>query len=80
VYILVETFRNPGEPSASPIRVRPVEGQGFPTTMRVECSKAMRASAPVGSRFRVWAQLKHANLGQSQCLYVNYRDQWELVP
>ena len=50
--IIVETFRNPGEPSSRPIRVRPVLGQ-FKENYRVWCSVAMREAMPIGSFFRV---------------------------
>jgi len=79
MHIIVETFRNPGEPSSARIRVRPVEGQGYPMSMRVECSRAMRESAPVGSRFRVFATLKQGDSHGGHCLYVNKADDWEQV-
>lgn len=50
--IVVETFRNPGEASSRPIRVRPVAGQ-FSDNYRVWCSVAMRTAKPIGSIFRV---------------------------
>jgi len=76
--VIVETFRNPGEPSSAPIRVRPLAGQGFPVSIRVECSRAMRENAPVGARFRLWVTVKHYQSGAT-CLYSNPRDPWERV-
>ncbi len=61
--IIVETFRHAGEPSLAPLRVRPAAGQMYPATMRVECSKSMRASAPPGSRFRIYVQEKQREDG-----------------
>ncbi len=57
--IIVETFRARGENSASPVRVRPLAGQGFSTELRVECSKSMRAQYPVGTLFRLDVRLIH---------------------
>lgn len=33
------------------IRVRPLEGQGIPTNLVIECSKAIRESHPIGTKF-----------------------------
>jgi len=78
MYLIVETFFAGGEVTNTNIRVRPVEGQGFPTTMRVECSRAMRTSAPVGTRFRL--QVKQITReGGTPFLYSNPRDPWEVA-
>lgn len=53
MFVIVETFLNEGEPSSASFRVRPIGGQAFPTTMRVQCSKAMRHSFPLGTKFRL---------------------------
>lgn len=52
LFVIVETFLNVGEPSSAEYRVRPVAGQMFPTSMRVQCSKALRRSYPLGTKFR----------------------------
>lgn len=62
--IVVETFRNPGEPSSRPIRVRPVTGQ-FKENYRVWCSVAMRKAKPIGSLFRVQVSLVHQPQGET---------------
>lgn len=49
--IVVETYRNPGEPSSNSVRVRPLPGQGVSVGMKVSCSTAMRTQHPVGTRF-----------------------------
>lgn len=77
--LIVETFRNPGEPSNASVRVRPVEGQSVPSTMRVECSRSMRGSAPVGSQFRVIAKFKGGKERGGTCLYVDPNDPWEVL-
>ena len=76
--IIVETFYAPGEKSRSPIRVRPLAGQGFTTDMRVECSKEMRTAFPVGQPFCIYAKLI-SRLDSPDFLYSSYRDNWNPV-
>jgi hypothetical protein len=76
--IIVETFYAPGEKSRSPIRVRPLAGQGFTTDMRVECSKEMRTAFPVGQLFCIYAKLI-SRLDSPDFLYSSYRDNWNPV-
>lgn len=63
MFVIVETFLNPGEPSDAQYRVRPIEGQPFPTTMRVQCSRAMRQAFPLGSFFRLPVELVENKTG-----------------
>ncbi len=49
--VIVETFLPSGEASRSAVRVRPIAGQGFSSALRVQCSKKMRESYAVGTRF-----------------------------
>jgi hypothetical protein len=53
VFVIVETFLNVGEPSSAQYRVRPVPGQTFAPSMRVQCSKALRRTYPLGTKFRI---------------------------
>ncbi|MBU4182686.1 MAG: hypothetical protein KJ565_13435 [Gammaproteobacteria bacterium] len=76
--VIVETFYSGGESSSAKVRVRPVAGQGFPTSMRVECSRAMRESAPVGARFRLLVK-QTSREGGVPFLYSNPNDKWEKV-
>lgn len=62
--IIVETFRNPGEPSSRPVRVRPIPGQ-FKDNYRVWCSVAMREAKPIGSLFRVQVSLVNQPQGEA---------------
>lgn len=39
------------------IHIRPVAGQGLPTTLQVECSKTLSRNHPVGTKFRIHAKL-----------------------
>jgi hypothetical protein len=73
--VVVETFLNLGEPSSATRRVRVVAGQGYPSTVRVECSKAMRHAHPLGQKFLLDVKWK-VILGATDCLYSNYRDKW----
>lgn len=63
MFVIVETFLNPGEPSDAVYRVRPVNGQIFPSTMRVQCSRAMRQAFPLGSKFRLPLELVENKTG-----------------
>lgn len=63
MFVVVETFLNPGEPSDAHYRVRPISGQPFPTTMRVQCSRAMRQAFPLGSQFRLAVELVENKTG-----------------
>ena len=72
--IIVETFRNPGEASSRPIRVRPVPGQ-FNENFRVWCSVSMRKTKQIGARFRVKVSLVHQPQGESY-LRIGLNDPW----
>lgn len=63
MFVIVETFLNPGEPSDAVYRVRPVNGQIFSSTMRVQCSRAMRQAFPLGSKFRLPVELVENKTG-----------------
>jgi hypothetical protein len=76
--IIVETFYAPGEKSRSPIRVRPLPGQGFSPDMRVECSREMRAAFPVGQLFCIYVKVT-SRLNSPDFLYSSYRDPWNPV-
>lgn len=76
--IIVQTFYAPGEKSRSPIRVRPLPGQGFRTDMRVECSKEMRTAFPIGQLFCIYVKLT-SRLDSPDFLYSSYRDPWNPV-
>ncbi len=78
MHVVVETFLNPGEPSNAVYRVRPIAGQRFDTSMRVQCSRAMRHSEVLGTRFRLWVQLVSPPT-RAAFLRHNESDSWEVV-
>jgi hypothetical protein len=63
MFVVVETFLNPGEPSDAMYRVRPAAGESFPSSMRVQCSRAMRHAFPLGTKFRFEVELVENNTG-----------------
>lgn len=65
--------------SSSPIRIRPVAGQGFSTSLNVECDKRMRAAHPVGTRFRIRAKLTSKD-GGTPYLYSHHSRDYEVMP
>lgn len=75
MYVIVETFLNPGEPSDARFRVRPIAGQAFKTSMRVQCSRAMRKAFPLGSKFRLPVELVENKTG-SQFLREVGKETW----
>jgi len=76
MHIVVETFMSRGETSSSTIRVRPLPGQGHDVSMRVECSKTMRNTFPVGQKSLLDVLVKDGQKGK--CLYASYRSaRWE---
>jgi hypothetical protein len=76
--IIVETFYATGEKTISPVRVRPLPGQGFSISMRVECSKEMRVAYPVGQLFVLNVKVV-SRLDSPDFLYSSYREKWRPV-
>lgn len=50
------------------VHIRPIAGQGFATTLHVECSKKLCRDYPVGTRFRIRAKLTDRE-GSGEFLY-----------
>jgi hypothetical protein len=46
------------DPRRGAVRVRPLPGQKYPTTMVIECDKSFREKHKVGDRFRLNAKEK----------------------
>lgn len=75
--LVVVTYRAVKEASSSRTRVRPLPGQGF-DGLNVECSKAMRESAPVGQHFLLWVTPARRKNGKAY-LYGNPRQEWRPI-
>jgi len=75
--IVVETFLNPGEPSASPVRVRPLKGQ-FSEDYRVWCSKALRTAWAINSLFLVSASFVVQERKKTH-LRIAMNEPWQLI-
>lgn len=58
------------------VHIRPVAGQGYETTMHVECSKSLSRDYPVGTRFRIRAKVTDRE-GGGEFLYSSWR--WPVV-
>ncbi len=78
--IIVESFR-PANVSGlhGDIHIRPVEGQGLPSDLHVECSKALSRNYPVGTRFRIKAKLTDRD-GSGDFLYSYFGWRYEVLP
>ena len=75
--VVVETYTSK-KSGRSKIRVRPVLGEEFPQSMVVECSKSMRESHPIGTRYRIYAKETDREDGKS-FLYSSYKWPYEVV-
>lgn len=60
------------------IHIRPVEGQGLPTTLHVECSKELSRNYPVGTKFKIKAKLTDRE-GSGEYLYSYFRWNYEVL-
>lgn len=69
--VVIETYLGPTTHASGGLRARPVEGQGFPSGMHVECSIDMRKSHPLGTRFLIQARIKSKENGEP-FLYCYY--------
>lgn len=76
--VVVETYYGVKAGKSSRIHVRPVQGQPFPPTMDVECSRSMRMLYPVGTRFRICAKETDKE-GGKPFLYSRYDWPFEVV-
>lgn len=71
--VIVESFR-PASTSGlhGDVHIRPIAGQGFPTTLHVQCSKRLSEDYPVGTKFRIQAKLTDRE-GGGEFLYSYFR-------
>ena len=76
--VVVETFVGGARGHHGKIRVRPVEGEYYPSSMVVECSKDMRTRHPVGTKFRIYAKETDRD-GSEPFLYTHFSWPYEIV-
>jgi hypothetical protein len=55
--IIVQSLMGVDSQGRSKPQVRPIEGQIFDSSLNVECSKNLLENYPLGTRFRIRAQL-----------------------
>jgi hypothetical protein len=76
--VVVETYYAIKPGKSSRIHVRPIEGQPYPTDWDVECSRAMRKSYPIGTKFIVYAKQTDRE-GGKPFLYTHHSWPYEIV-
>ena len=76
--LLVETYYAVKAGKSSKIHVRPVAGYGYDQGADVECSRTMRLSAPIGSKFYVYGKLTDREGGRDY-YYSHHSWPMELV-
>lgn len=62
--VIVETYYAVKAGKTSRIHVRPIDGEAFPVTMDVECSRSIRKLHPIGTKFRIYAKPTHREGGK----------------
>jgi len=74
--VIVETYYEIKSGKSSRIHARPVEGQGFSTSLDVRCSRQMRSSKPIGSKFKIYAKLTDRE-GGGEFLSTHHNWPWK---
>ena len=78
-YVVVESYRESGSGFHGDVHIRPVAAEGFPSGMRVECSKQLMRDYPVGTKFRIRAKLTDREDG-GEFLYSYFGWKYEVLP
>jgi hypothetical protein len=70
--VAVESFT---DPRTGALRIRPMAGQAYATSMRVQCARALRDPQvhPAGTRFLIRAKLTD-RMGGAPYLYAHHGD------
>ena len=76
--VAVETYEAVKPGKSSLIHVRPLPGQGYATSMDVECSRPMRKNHPIGTQFRIHAKLTDRE-GGKPFLYSHFNWPYEVI-
>jgi len=74
--VAVESF---ADPRTGQLRIRPVAGQAYATSMRVHCSRTLRDPGlyPAGTRFLIRAKL--TDRGGAPYLYAHHGDEVKVL-
>ena len=71
--VVVESYRAPATAGLhGSIHVRPIPGQVFSPSLRVQCSKNLSRDYPVGTKFRIRVKLTDKE-ARGEFLYSSYR-------
>ena len=76
--VIIKTYRATGGGSNKSVRARPIDGQGFDTSMKVECSSSMRKNNPLGTLFLLDAKITNRE-GGTPFLYVHYNAPYKVI-
>lgn len=76
--VIVETYEATKSGKKSKVHVRPIEGEIYPASMDVECSRSMRKDHPIGTRFRIYAKETRRE-GGKPFLYSHFNWPYEVV-
>lgn len=76
--ILVESFISPETWHRDSKHIRPAQGQVFPQSLFVECSRSLTDEYPVGTVFRICVTPKQRRGGRPH-LYAHYLAKYEVV-
>jgi hypothetical protein len=78
LFVLVESYLHSSGGSIHERRIRPLSGQGISTSMKTECSAAMRMKHPLGTIFRIKAKITDRE-GGTPFLYSHHSWKYEVV-
>jgi hypothetical protein len=78
-WIVVESYETADTSGLhGPVHIRPVAGQGYATTLHVECSKSLSENYPVGTRFRLRVKLTDRG-GGGEYLYSSWQWRFDVL-
>jgi len=79
VDIIVESYRASGTSGLhGSVHIRPIAGQGYSSSLHVQCWKGLRENYPIGTKFRIKAKLTDRE-GEGDFLYSSYRWKYEVL-
>lgn len=79
VRLMVESYNESGSGLHGNVHVRPVAGQGYPTSLRVRCSKGLVRNYPVGTRFWIYAKLTDRE-GSGEFMSSHHSWDYDVIP